>query len=41
MELAGLCVRLDVGVDMDAFGRALTINVLWDWEFSGVPMSWT
>ena len=24
MELAGLCVRLDVGVDMDAFGRVLT-----------------
>ena len=24
MELAGLYVRLDVGVDMDAFGRSLT-----------------
>ena len=36
LEFVGPWVELDFSVGMEAFGRALLINVPWSQEFSGV-----
>ena len=40
LELSGLWVELGLSVEIEAFGRALTINVPWVQEFSGGSQSW-
>ena len=40
LELSGLWVELGLSVEIEAFGRALPINVPWGQEFSGGSQSW-
>ena len=40
LELSGLWVELGLSVEIEAFGRALTINVPWGQEFFGGSQSW-
>ena len=41
LELVGLWVVLGFSVGMEAFDELLSINVLWNQEFSGVLKIWT
>ena len=41
LELAGPWVVLGFSVGMEAFDELLSINVLWNQEFSGVLKIWT
>lgn len=40
LEFSGIWVELGLSVEIGVFRRALTINVPWDQEFSGVSQSW-
>ena len=41
LELVGPWVVLGLSVGMEAFDGLLSINVLWNQEFSGVLKIWT
>jgi hypothetical protein len=41
LELAGSWVELGLNVGMEGLGTLSSIKVLWGWEFSDGPKSWS